>query len=85
MDDKKPHDIIYLQWNDEYVSEDEGVTWCKDSINDTDIMYIRHDLHLAEIKRLQKIIESFIQTCKDTNNPITASAIESDYKQALKE
>ncbi len=73
MNDKiKIPDIIYLQWNDPI--EDEGVTWCQDSINDTDVMYIRNDLHLVEInqiksqvKKAYNLITSDQKTTKEWN------------------
>ena len=42
--DGKPPERIWLQWADEgdYESYDdlEGVTWCVDSINETDVEYV---------------------------------------------
>jgi len=44
--------VIWLQWGDEaedeYVYPSEGVTWCSDQINDTDVRYVRADVQPAE-------------------------------------
>lgn len=45
---KKPHKIIFLQWVEP--DEEEGVTWCQDKINDTDVEYIRKDVHDKEME-----------------------------------
>ena len=37
--DKKPPQIIYLQWYDENDEPSEEVTWCEGRINDNDIEY----------------------------------------------
>lgn len=61
MTDKPKSDTperIYLQAGDDRDTFDDmdGVTWCKDQINDSDIEYVRadvHDIANAEITRLQ--------------------------------
>ena len=43
----KPPEKIYLQVDENghrFETNYEGVTWCQDRINDTDIKYIRADL-----------------------------------------
>lgn len=46
----KPGELreIYLQWN--LRDDPDGMTWCKDSVGEGDIPYVRIDIH----KRLQK-------------------------------
>lgn len=42
-----PPERIFLQVDPEgegYPSEYEGVTWCRDRINETDVEYVRKDL-----------------------------------------
>ena len=41
---KEIPEVIYLQWFDEDGKPDEEVTWCQDSINDSDIAYVRKDV-----------------------------------------
>ena len=50
---KKAYVFIYLQW--EEWSEDEGVTWCQDKINDTDVEYIRKDVHDRLVEDYDKL------------------------------
>jgi hypothetical protein len=42
---KEPPEEIYLQWYelDQY-SMHEGITWCTDKINNSDVKYIRKDI-----------------------------------------
>ena len=57
--------IIYLQDGDpddpdfEPLSDYEGVTWCKDSINDGDTKYIRFDEHERELAAALKDAERY--------------------------
>lgn len=48
-------DRIYLQWIEEasYPYVHEGVTWCADMIEDTDVEYVRADKAAAEIEALK--------------------------------
>ncbi len=77
VDKVKPHDIIYLQWDD----PDEGVTWCQDSINNIDIIYIRHDLYLAEINKLKEQNKEMLEALKeiDIDIDMIARQIISDF------
>ena len=60
-------DKIYLQIEDvDDVFHSDGVSWCADKINDTDVEYIRADLSmLVEYKRCLKCGEA------DTQEPKT--------------
>lgn len=53
--------VIWLQWGDEaedeYVYPSEGVTWCSDQINDTDVRYVRADAQPAERVRTYRIMD----------------------------
>lgn len=42
MTDTKPPEAIYLQCDEDGYTDD--TTWCRDSINDQDIKYVRADL-----------------------------------------
>ncbi len=42
MNEKKPHDIIYLTQEGE--ADEDSWLWCEDSVGDNDIKYIRADL-----------------------------------------
>ncbi len=37
-------EVVYLQWFDEDGKPNEEVTWCQDSINDSDVAYVRQDV-----------------------------------------
>ena len=72
MDEKKAPDLIYLQWDDEDIWDDEGVTWCVNSINATDVIYIRHDVHLVKNKELRDALEEIKQKYIDGCMPADA-------------
>jgi transposase-like protein len=46
-------DIIYLQWFDEDGEKSDEITWCKDRINDSDIVYHRLTKLSARSKNMQ--------------------------------
>ncbi len=53
MKEFKPPDKIYLQVDSEGQSATdyyEGVTWCQDKINNSDIEYVRSDLATKQEK-----------------------------------
>lgn len=59
MDKIKIPDTIYLQWDDP--SDDEGVTWCQDSINNEDIRYLRADQIEVKNKKLRDALKRIIK------------------------
>jgi hypothetical protein len=57
--------IIYLNKGDcdeefDWVYH-EGVTWCTDKIDDTDIEYIRKDVYDARIKQLEEVLRNSLR------------------------
>jgi len=92
MGEVKAPDTIYLQWDEEYQFEDEGVTWCKDSINDTDVGYIRAELvenMQMKNKELKAALRGLMKGVQGLP-PLTAiqGALKEEYKiaeQVLKE
>ncbi|KKM75044.1 hypothetical protein LCGC14_1394230 [marine sediment metagenome] len=67
---------IYLQVDPEGESacdHIEGVTWCEDRINETDIEYVRVDLvdESKKLKRIAGIIERVDNRCMAADGPVT--------------
>jgi hypothetical protein len=52
---------IYLQTGadpeDGWPTDDDEVTWCRDAVHDSDVPYVREDLHLAEVERLTELVD----------------------------
>ena len=56
-DERKPFDVIFLQWDDLYPFEEystEGVTWSQDKVNDSDIEYV---MNTPERKAAGELLE----------------------------
>lgn len=45
---------VYLQVDGDAFGDWEGVTWCKDQINDTDVEYVRADLATASAQQARE-------------------------------
>ena len=57
---KQPPKEIYLQLGEDdekAVEWFDGATWCQDKINDTDVKYIRADLVVIPLTKVEKYRE----------------------------
>lgn len=59
-----PPNTIYLQVDDD--REDVEVTWCKDKIYESDVMYIRADKVVEYIVKLEKQLADLQYECNET-------------------
>ncbi len=67
-----PPEVIYLQvgeGSNEY--EDEGVTWCRDKINDSDLEYIRKDI----LEPIGESIEAEQTICAHDPKPVEGQTV----------
>ncbi len=50
---------IYLQWYEDEADKymPEGVTWCQDQIDETDVEYVRADKAAAEMQEMRDILK----------------------------
>jgi hypothetical protein len=65
MENKIFYARIFLQDNGEF----EGVTWCRDKINDDDVEYLRSDLY-DYFKKIEKSATDFVNSKGRYNSEI---------------
>ena len=74
-DERKPFDVIFLQWDDLYPFEEystEGVTWSQDKVNDSDIEYV---MNTPERKAAGELLEA----CEATMEWLKSTGYHKDY------